>query len=58
MATNPFKIGIAYNEPMKCWDLQLIVGNISNEADAKKFAEMLVEWIKEDSPSAWSAMVN
>jgi hypothetical protein len=58
MAENPFRVSLAYNEPNKCWDLELLVGNIASEADAKKFADMLVEWIKNDSPSAWSARVN
>lgn len=56
--TNPFQIGIAYNAPMKCWDLQVLIGNMKSKQEAQKVADLLVEWLKEDSPTAWSQRVS
>lgn len=57
-ATNPFHIGVYFNDKMECWEVRLMVGNINSKDQAKKFAESLSEWIKEDSPSAWSQRVS
>jgi hypothetical protein len=57
-ATNPFQIGIGYNEPMKCWDLQVLIGNMKSREEAQKMADLLVEWIKDGSLSAWSQRVS
>jgi len=57
-ATNPFQIGIMFNEPMKCWELQVLIGNMSSKDEAQKMADLLVDWLKGDSPSAWSQRVS
>lgn len=57
-ATNPFQIGIMFNEPMKSWDLQVLIGNMQSREEAQKMADLLVEWIKDGSPSAWSQRVS
>lgn len=56
--TNPFQIGIAFNDRMRCWDLQVLIGNMKSKEEAQKMADLLVEWLKNDSPNAWSQRVS
>ena len=43
---NDFKIGLARNDEMGCWDVILQVGGLKDEAEAKVFADVLAEWLK------------
>lgn len=53
---SPFQISIQKNEPMKCHDLLLQVGNLT-EAEAKILADALSDWIIEGSKHGWKARV-
>jgi len=44
-----FKIGLARNDEMGCWDVMLQVGGLRDEAEAKAFADVLAEWMKGES---------
>ena len=55
MSEQPFKISIAHNPIMGAYDLILLIGNLPDEATAKKFADMLSEWIIGES--GWKAKV-
>lgn len=54
---NPFQISIPYNEPMKCFDLHLAVGNLTNE-EAQLLADALSDWLIEGSQHGWKARVS
>jgi hypothetical protein len=51
--TNPFKISIGRNDQMGCFELQLSVGNLKDRKEAEAFADILRDWMIEDSKTAW-----
>ncbi len=55
MAENPFKIDYAKNDIMGGYDVMLQVGGLKDEEEAKKFAEVLADWMIEES--GWKARV-
>lgn len=52
---NPFKIEIAQNEAMGGYDVILQVGGMTDNKQAKQFADMLAAWMIEES--GWVAKV-
>ncbi len=52
---NPFKIDLAKNEHMGCYDVMLQVGGLKDEAQAKQFADALSDWLIQES--GWKARV-
>jgi hypothetical protein len=52
--TNPFQISVPFNQQMKCHELHLQVGNLS-EKEARLLADALSEWLTEES--GWKAKV-
>ena len=55
--TNPFKIEIAPNEIEGGYDVLLQVGRLRDEAQARKFADLLAVWLTEDGSDSWFAKV-
>ena len=45
---NPFMIGFAKNPEMGCYDLVIQIGNLKDEAEAKKLADLVAEWMIEE----------
>lgn len=54
---NPFQIQIGYNAQMGCHEIMLQVGGIKSKKDAEAFAEVLRDWMVQDSKSAWAKRV-
>ena len=50
---NPFKISIASNEVMGGYDVTLQVGGLKDEAQAKRFADILTDWLVEGGAVGW-----
>jgi hypothetical protein len=51
---NPFQIGIHWNEAMKCHEMLLSVGNLT-ESEAKLLAEAVAVWLIQEK--GWKARV-
>lgn len=45
---NPFMIGFAENKVMGCFDLVIQIGGLKDEAEAKKLADLVAEWLIEE----------
>jgi hypothetical protein len=46
---HPIVIGVGLNEPMHCWELQIIVGNFKTRADAEAYAKPIKEFIEDEA---------
>jgi hypothetical protein len=55
--TNPFQIQIGHNPQMGCFEIMLQVGNIKSKKDAEAFADVLRDWMIQDSDTAWAKRV-
>lgn len=45
---NPFKIAFAENPAMGGYDVMLQVGGLKDKDEAKKFADVLADWMTEE----------
>lgn len=54
-STNPFRIDIAENEVMGGYDVMLSVGALKDKQEAERFAEILADWMTQES--GWKARI-
>lgn len=57
MSTNPFQISICQNDQMNSFELELRVGGLKDKKEAEAFADILRDWMIEDSKTAWARRV-
>lgn len=45
---HPVQIGVGQNPIVGAWDLQILVGNFANRAEAEAFAERVANFLREE----------